>query len=278
MALYCDVVALTGSTAANTDGTAVNITLNSAARRILYFGAQLADATLTAAEARSGVVNVTGPGIDNAPFRFPSGYMMGAGLAPEDSALSDAVWYPVDIPTSPNAVYSFSTRNTASTAAELVNAYAIYSDGEGHPQVSGVWESHGLRGPAKYMVAPDPTSITATTETALTAITVPGNASQVLGFTVAGATNGVKTTAEEFSARARWTATGVRGQFEPSQIWPVLGTLSAGAGAIIDSSPFMVEFYPVSWAVQPNSTMTANVTLRTAVTNATAFRAFVAFR
>src|SRR3989337_884892 len=124
MALYCDVIA-------------GNITMNSAARRFLYFGSQLADATLTAAEGRSGVVNVTGPGIDNAPFRFPSGYEQGATLAGEDSSPSDAGWYPVDIPTSPNAVYSFSTRNTASTAAELVNAYAIYSDGEGHPQGVG---------------------------------------------------------------------------------------------------------------------------------------------
>ena len=35
MALYCDVIALTASTAANTDGTAGNITMNSAARRVL---------------------------------------------------------------------------------------------------------------------------------------------------------------------------------------------------------------------------------------------------
>lgn len=273
--LYCDNVTLTGSTTTNTDGTSATLTLNSFAKRLLYIGAINVDATLTAAEGRQSVIALLGgPGVDNAPLRIPAGLFVGAGLAPEDSANSGPVFYPIDIPSSPNAVYTFAHRGLGSTVAELMNVFVIYSDGEGH---GANWSMHGLRAVPKYYQSPDSTSITATTETALTAITVPGNARECVGLGVASVTNGVKTTAEEFSARVRWTATGSRVAFEPAQIWPVEGALSAGLGAIIDSTPYIFQFSPLRFGVVPNSTITGNVTLRTAVTNATAFRAFAAF-
>lgn len=275
--LYSDNTTLTGSTSTNTDGTSVTVTLNGVAKRILYIGAINVDATLTAAEARQSVIVVLGgPGVDNAPLRIPTS-CRSAGLAPQGADSADYIFYPIDIAASPNAVYTLAHRGLASTAAELMNAFVVYSDGEGHPSAS-MQHLFGLRAPPRYYISPDSTSITATTETALSAITVPGNASECVGLACSGVKNGVVVTAEEFSARVRWTGTGVKGVFEPAQIWPVDGALDAGLGTIINAPGQVPDFAPLRFGVVPNSTLTGNVTLRTAVTNATAFRSFGAFR
>ncbi len=281
--LYSDRVQLIGNTADDTDGAAVDLTLNGKASRILYVWGQIADATRTAAEGRQMSIFVTGDidkGGSPRPL-IPCGTMRGSSLGSTiDEADASVSFYPVNWPTSPNAVLSMGLRGIGGTVAQLAEVGVIYSDGEGHPQV-GSWNAHGLRAPPTWMISTNDTAVTATdVETALPAITVPGNASQCVGLAVGAALDGVLVTAEEVLATVRWTATGANvDQFEPAQRWPIPGVgQDAGLSTVIHGpSGGPVQFMPLSFPVTRNSTLTPLVTFRTAVTNAFQFRGYAAF-
>ncbi len=281
--LYSDRVQVTGSASDDTDGTAVDLTLNGQASRILYVWGQVVDATRTAAEGRQTSIFLTGDiGLGGSPRPLiPCGTMRGSSLGSTiDEADAGVQFYAVDWETSPNAVISMGLRGIGGTVAQLAEVGLVYSDGEGHPPVR-MWHQHGLRGIPKWVISTDDTAITATTtETALAPITVPGNATQCIGLGIGAALDGVLVTAEEVMATVRWSATGaVVTQFEPAQRWPIPGVgQDAGLSTIIHGpSGGPVEFMPLSFGVTKNSTLTPAVTFRTAVTNAFQFRGYAAF-
>ncbi len=281
--LYSDRVQLTGNTADDTDGAAIDLTLNGQASRILYVWGQIADATRTAAEGRQSSIFLTGDiGTGGSPRPLvPIGTQRGSSLGGTiDEADAGVSFYPVDWETSPNAVISMGLRGIGGTVAQLAEAGLIYSDGEGHPP-AGPWNGMGLRAAPKWMISTDDTAITAsTTETALAAITVPGNASQCVGLAVGAALDGVLVTAEEVLATVRWSATGANvTQFEPAQRWPIPGVgQDAGLSTVIHGpSGGPVQFMPLMFPVTRNSTLTPQITFRTAVTNAYQFRGYAAF-
>ncbi len=280
--LYSDRVQLTASTSDDTDGTAVDLTLNGQARRILYVWGQVADATRTPAEGRQMNVFLSGDFAPGSPRPLiPVGTMRGSSLGSTvDEADASVQFYPVDWETSANGVISMGLRGLGGTAAQLAEVGLVYSDGESHPAV-GPWMNKGLRAAPKWVISTDDTAITnSTTETALAAITVPGQARTCVGLGIGAALDGVLVTAEEVMATVRWTATGadVR-HFEPAQRWPIPGVgQDAGLSTIIHGpSGGPVRFMPLMFGVTPASILTPLVTFRTAVTNAFQFRGYAAF-
>ncbi len=280
--LYSDRVQLTASTSDDTDGTAVDLTLNGQARRILYVWGQIADATRTPAEGRQMNVFLSGDFAPGSPRPLiPVGTMRGSSLGSTvDEADASVQFYPVDWETSPNGVISMGLRGLGGTAAQLAEVGLVYSDGEGHPPV-GPWMNKGLRAAPKWIISTDDTAISSTvTETSLASITVPGQARTCVGLGIGAALDGVLVTAEEVLATVRWTATGAEvRQFEPAQRWPIPGVgQDAGLSTVIHGpSGGPVEFMPVMFPVTPTSVLTPLVTFRTAVTNAFQFRGYAAF-
>ncbi len=281
--LYSDRVQLTANAADDTDGTAVDLTLNGQAKRILYVWGAIADVTRTPAEGRQSSIFLTGDiGVGGSPRPLvPIGTQRGSSLGGTvDEADANVSFYPVDWETSPNAVISMGLRGIGGTAAQIAEAGLIYSDGEGHPP-AGPWNGMGLRAAPKWIISTDQTTITnSVVETALGAITVPGNAVQCVGLGVGGALDGILVTAEEVLPTVRWSATGANvTQFEPAQRWPIPGNyFDAGLSTVIlGPSGGPVEFMPLMFGVSRNSTITPQVTFRTAVTNAYQFRGYAAF-
>ncbi len=281
--LYSDRVAITSSTSNDTDSATAKLTLNGKATRILYVWSVVTDQTNTAAEGKIESVFATGDidrGGSPRPL-IPVAAGVGSGLGTDQgNAFVPAIFHPVDWTTTPNGVISLGVRGLGGTVASLSEIGLVYSDGEGHPSQNH-WMARGLREPPTWVIGTDLTAITnSTTETPLASITVPGNASECVGLACMGVSDGVQVTAEEFSARVRWTATGANvDQFEPAQVWPTSWNADAGLGSEIESgaSPFPPEYMPLRFPVQKNSTMTANVTFTTAVTNASNFYSWAAF-
>lgn len=281
--LYSDRVAITSSTSNDTDSATANITLNGKAKRILYVWGVTTEATNTAAEGKIESVFATGDidrGGSPRPL-VPITAGVGSGLgADRRNAFVPASFHPVDWGTTPNGVITLGVRGLGGGAATLSDIGLVYSDGEGHPPASS-WMGRGLRAPPTWVLGTDLTAITnSTTETALASITVPGNATECVGLACMGVSDGVQVTAEEFNSRVRWTATGAQvDQFEPAQTWPTAWNADAGIGAVIDEgvAPTPPEYMPLRFGVAQNSTLTANVTFRTAVTNAANFYSWAAF-
>ncbi len=281
--LYSDRVQVSENAADDTDGAAVDLTLNGQAKRILYVWGQHADITNTPAEGKQASIFLTGDiGVGGSPRPLvPCGNMRGSSLGSDmDAVDAQVAFYPVDWQTSPNGVISMGLRGIAGTAVGVAEIGLVYSDGEGHPAIGG-WHSHGLRAVPKWYISTDDTAISAsTTETALEAITVPGNARTCVGLGVGGALDGVRVTAQEVLATVRWAATGANvKQFEPAQRWPIPGVGNdAGLASEINAhSGGPVEFMPLLFGVTPNSTLTAFVTFRASVTNNVQFRPYAAF-
>jgi len=269
MAIYCDFARPTSSATDDTLGTSVNLTLNGKARKVFLVGATGGDQTLTAAEGSERHIVFSGDvGISPLPT-IPLGSIVGSGLATTDGYNADVSWFPVDWSMGPNAVLTINDTGIGGTAADLMTVFVMYSDGEIPSFPNYYCAARGLRAVPKYYITGAFTTIAAsTTETALTAITVPGGARQLVGMAASAVTDGVKVTAEEFFATVRWTATGMGGQFEPAQRWPIIGNYSASQGTPISSaSADKLVYSPVSYTAQPNSTLTGNLTFQTAVSN-----------
>lgn len=281
--LYSDQASITSNTANDTDSATANITLNGQAKRILYVWGITTDVTNTAAEGKIESVFATGDidrGGSPRPL-VPVTAGVGSGLGSDrPNAFVPATFHPVDWGTSPNGVITLGVRGLGGAAATLSQIGLVYSDGEGHPPAPS-WMSRGLRAPPVWVLGTDLTAITnSVTETPLAAITVPGNAKECVGLACMGVSDGVQVTAEEFNTRVRWTATGANvKQFEPAQVWPTSWNADAGIGAEIGEgvAPTAPEYMPLRFGVTKNSTLTANVTFRTAVTNAANFYSWAAF-
>ncbi len=281
--LYSDRVAITGNTSNDTDSATADITLNGQAKRILYVWSVVTDQTATAAEGKIESVFATGD-IDRGgsprpliPVTAGVGSFLGS-VAPNDFV--PATFHPVDWGTAPNGVITLGVRGLGGAVGSVLDIGLVYSDGEGHPPPSA-WMGRGLRAPPTWVLGTDLTAITnSTTETALASITVPGNARECVGLACMGVSDGVQVTAEEFNTRVRWTATGANvKQFEPAQIWPTSWNANAGLSTTIDRgvAPSPPEYMPLRFGVTKNSSLTARVTFRTAVTNAANFYSWAAF-
>ncbi len=281
--LYSDQVSITSNTTNDTDSATANITLNGQAKRILYVWGITTKATNTAAEGKLLSVFATGDinrGGSPRPL-IPITAGVGSGLGGDRrNAFVPPAFHPVDWQTSPNGVISLGARGLGGGVAHLSQIGLVYSDGEGHPTATA-WMGRGLRAPPVCVLGTYLTAITnSTTETPLAAITVPGNARECVGLACMGVSDGVQVTAQEFNTRVRWTATGANvKQFEPSQVWPTSWNADAGIGSVIDEgvAPTAPEYMPLRFGVTKNSTITANVTFRSAVTNAANFYSWAAF-
>ena len=280
--LYSDFAAPTVSTTADTAGTTANITYNGKASRVLGVWGTVVAQTLTAAQAVKGYALFTGDGVPSPVPNIPVGQWRGAGLAPQGANAADPTFMPIDWQAVAQGTVTVDVRNAASTAAPLAQIGLIYSDGETLPLDFGIFQDPWhLRGIPKLTITATPTSITAITETALGTMTVPPNYTTCVGITALAESNGVKVTAEEFAGVVRYSNTGATvPQFEPAQRWPFFGQLSAGLGAIIDSPglPLPSLWHPLTFGNAQNAVITPNITLRTAVSNATSFQSFAAFR
>ncbi len=281
--LYSDRVSITSNTSDDTDSATADLALNGKAKRILYVWGVTTDQTNTAAEGKIESVFVTGD-IDKGgsprpliPVTAGVGSHLGS-VTP--NAFVPASFHPVDWKTVSNGTITLGVRGLGGGAATLSEIGLVYSDGEGHPPPSA-WMGRGLRAPPTWVIGTDRTAITnSTTETALATITVPGNARECVGLACMGVSDGVQVAAEEFLTRVRWTATGANvAQFEPAQVWPTAWNADAGLSTTIDAgvAPSPPEYMPLRFGVQKNSTLTANVTFRTAVTNAANFYSWAAF-
>lgn len=283
---YSNAVNLTASVSADTNSASGTIQLNAVGRKVLYLAGSGGTPTNTTAESVMSRLECLDAGFSPNP-RFPIFKQRGSGLiGTADSLNADTDWPFQSVSgfiasQNGNTTFTFQERGEASTGAYLHTVFLIYSDGEGYFD-DKVWIYNGLRGIPKFMVSPDPTDITAsTTETVATnLLNVPSDAKECIGLATFMGTTGTKVTAEECLARARYTSTAYVGKpnpFEPSQIWPVSGNLMAGASTTINNDVANVKWSPLKFPVTGSGTITHLWTMRTAVSNATAFYNYGAF-
>ena len=287
--LYCVQVAPTTSTTDDADGTSANVTLNGWAQKILYVGGYEVDATHTTAEGRHMSVITTGDVTwGGGPVsRIPLGTTRHAAFVGGDSLAGSRLadtFYPVNWTTGPNAVVTANTRGIGGTVAEEADVFYLYSDGESHPSAMPIWGGgRGLRGIPSVYVRNDLTAITASTAaTNGAAITVPSQHTTIVGIATVEIKDGTIVAADELNSRVRYTGTGLPARFEPHQIWPINnGAADAGlqglANASVDHESVTVEFIPHLFQASPNSTITAEYTMRSAITAATEHYDYIAF-
>jgi hypothetical protein len=283
--LYSDFCAPTVSTSADTAAATATIKFNGVGGKVLGIWGAGGAQTLTAAQAIKFYAQFTGDGVPSPVPNIPFGMWTSAGLAPQGASSGDATFFPVNWPAIKLGTVTIGVLNAASSTAPLVQVGLIYGT-DSLPAIQAITQDPwNIRDIPQLVVTATPTSVTTTAELGVGTITVPPNYTNCVGLTTLGTKNGVVVTAEEFFGTARYTATGATsGQFEPAQNWPFFGQMQAGLGAIIGAPTSMppgglpTNWHPLAFGNAQNATLQSLVTLRTAITNASSFQVFGAFK
>lgn len=248
-------------------GTAVTLTLNSKARKIHAIINVGSDPTYTTAEGGASVIRLNSTSIQGLANRdFLSGPVTTSGPATNSSGqgmIQDII--PLDLDVSGNEDIDVSAYPTTTlTTARLHEVGILYSDGS----VPSDW----------LMKFPNPlpmkgadevnASQLTTTETGLTAITVPSWAKALVAVRPIVHKTGAITAAEEVQGFFRLTSTiadfGVQ-EFPTNALGATLGT-PVGTGMYHDRIPPWIPIYIPTTG--KNESVTPAINLRTAVTTA----------
>ena len=266
MTVYCDVVNVSTGTAVNTFGASATVTLNSKAKRVIGIVSSGADATFTAEEGAASVLRIASDdlGFGNQDFPIPPYTTSGPATNGSGQGAKQNI-LPLDWEAKGNERVVVDVGLTGTiTVARLHAVGVIYTD---EMPLPNDWK---MRFPGIVNVkggASVNASQLTTTETALTAITVPGWAKEIIAAKAAVLKTGAITAAEEVLAVFRLNSTipdlGIQ-EFPSNGIGATLGT-PVGTGISFDDIPWIPMYVPMRGK---NETVTPQVNLRTAVTTA----------
>jgi len=182
--LYSDEVTLTSGTTADAFGTAGTITLGNQARRLIAIVHSACETVYITAEGGSSILQVISKSLGMADTRFGVGPYIASGPATNAEGNADQPEViPLDIPCTGGEVVSFATApiSTVSNARSHM-VQLLYSDNLFPPKD---WLSRFSDVvPTRDGYETDAQQLT-TTRTALTAITVPSWAREIVGVKVA---------------------------------------------------------------------------------------------
>lgn len=194
--LYSDEVNITGGTTADTFGTAGTITLGNQARRILGIVTSAAETVYTTAEGSAEQLKLVSTSLSIADTRFMVGPYVTSGPATNASGRGNVPEViPLDIPCAGGEVLSLSSapQQTVTTGRSRM-VQVLYTDSNPNPPNDWLARFPNTV-PARDGFTVDAQQ-TSTTRTALTAITIPSWAKEIIGIKVWTAKTGAITTGE----------------------------------------------------------------------------------
>lgn len=271
MALYSDVVtaAAVGATAGTYDSVGT-ITLRADAKYLYGFWVSAATATSTAAEAVSGSLKISSPdlGIGDQTFSCPP-YNGGAPATNIGFTCNAAEFIPMFKKVAGKTTINiyFSSNLPDPTGATSVVVGCVYEAGIDGKQIPGeVMKTWPYMAPVGVGgVNQSKAAITTVAATAIGDVTIPGWASEIIGFKHYMIPN-LMTAGEEVNGYVEYTST--IPDFSP-QKWPLAFAVNAplgtpvGAGAAPIEVPSFATYFPKS---SQNETISAKVALNVAIT------------
>mgnify|MGYP001564247623 CR=1 FL=1 len=265
--LYSDNASISAGTTADSFGTAVTVSLGDQARRLVGLIISGADPTYTTAEGGAARVRLNSdsiPGLANQDWI--SGPVTTSGPATNSSGQScvqDVI--PLDYDVKGNEDIDISIAPTTTlTTARLYEVAVQYTDGQVPADIIAAIGKGPIASKGSRTVD---ASQTTTTETALTAITVPSWAKEVVGCRAVAHKTGAITGGEEVGGFFRLTSTiaGIGVQEYPTNfLGATLGT-PVGTGMNESQIPWLPMHIKTPGT---NQTITPSINLRTAVTTA----------
>lgn len=267
--LYSNNASISSGTTVDSFGTAVTVTLGDQARKLVGLIVAGADPTFTTAEGGAVRVRMNStsiPGLANQDFL--SGPVTTSGPATNSSGQSgvqDTI--PLDYTVGGNEDIDLDIATTTTlTTARLYEVAVLYMDEKGVPADIQATIGTGRIVGAKGARTVDASQLS-TTETALTAITVPSWAKEVIGCRAVVHKTGAITAGEEVGGFFRLTSTiaGIGDQEYPTNfVGATLGT-PVGTGQSYDYIPWLPMHIKTTGT---NQTITPSINLRTAITTA----------
>jgi len=260
---YQRVGAITGGVVASTFGTAVSTTLRTQAKGLLGLAIVGVDATVTAAEGKSSEVRINSKSLDMVNEVFLTGpYVTSAPATHESGHVCVPEIIPLDIPCKGGEQVSIDCAPAgASTAGIVYEAALIYYD---TPPPMAWLQRFPKVMPFRGGDVKDAQQLT-TTRTALTAITVPGSRSAIVGVKGAVTKTGAITAGEECIGYFELDSTipnSTPQEVPGAATSATLGT-PVGTGGHIGLFEYMPTYIPIGGKDQ---TVTPYIHLRTAIT------------
>lgn len=268
MTIFCDVAEILSGTTVDTFGTAGTIVVNSKAKRLIGIISQAIDTIFTTAEGSTVRlrINSTGvPKLTNLDFQIPALETSGpATNSSGQSALQDVT--PIDFPLVGNETISFDAAPTTTiTTARQVEVGLLYSDGN---VPADIYAAIGNDCPVPIggSATVDASQLTVV-PTALSAITVPGWAREIIACRACVYKTGAITTGEWeqgfFSLTGTIADMGVQ-KYPLNGLGSTLGT-PVGTGMYESKLPWLPMHIPTPGK---DITITPQINLRHAVTTA----------
>jgi hypothetical protein len=279
--LYCDVVtaASVGATAGTFDSIGT-VTLRADARNLLGFWVEAALATSTAAEAFSGVIKVSSSdlGIGDQTFSCPP-YSGGAPATNIGMSAVASEFFPMyrAVGGKTTISFSYSSNLPDPTGAASVVVGVIYEAGSGTIPADAMKNWPNMAPLSVGAVTQSKASITTVAATAVGSVTIPGWATEILGFKQYMVPN-LMTAGEETVGYVEYTST--IPDFAP-QKWPFAFAINAplgtpvGQGANAFDPCVMGAWFQKS---KQNETINANVYLNVAITTGSPIVSTVYYR
>ncbi len=268
MTIWSDEAAVASGTTVDTFGTGVNVILNNDAKKLVGIIAMSVDQTYTTAEGSAIRLRMNSSGIKDfsGPADWPIGSLETSGPATNSSGqgcVQEII--PLDINTTGGETITFDAAPTTTiTTARLIEVAILYSNGN----VPGDILANIATPPVAHRgsTTVDASQLT-TTATALSAITVPGWAKEIVGCKAFMHKTGAVTSGEEvlgfFSLTSTIPGVGIQ-EYPTNGQGATLGT-PVGTGQYENRIPWLPMHIPTPGK---DATITPTVVLRTAVTTA----------
>lgn len=246
--LYSDEVTITGGTSVDTFGTAGSITLGNQARRILGIITSACDTVYTAAQGASEQLQVVSSSLSIADTRFKVGPFATSGPATNSSGQGNIPEViPLDIPCAGGEVLNFKTApSTAVTTGRSRMVQLLYTDANPAPPADWLARFPNCV-PARDGFTVDAAQLT-TTRTALSNITVPSWAKEIIGIKVTDIKTGAITAAqyEQIYVEITGTIPNITpNKWISNSLGATLGT-PVGTGAYDSLMPYLPMWIPLS--------------------------------
>jgi len=268
MTIYCDNASLTSGTTVDTFGTGVNIILNASAKKIIGVITVSYDSVFTAAEGSATRLRLNSSGVPKlAAIDQLIGCLETSGPATNSSGQScTQQTTPLDFDTVGGETITIDAAPTTTiTTGRRIQVGLLYRNSDSSKDVEDQIGNDNIAD-AKGFTSVDASQLT-TTATALTAITIPGWAREIIGCKAVVHKSGAITTGESVGGFFGLTSTipdiGVQ-NYPTNGLGATLGT-PVGTGMYDNKIPWL----PMSIKTPgKDATVTPTINLRSAVTTA----------
>src|SRR5712664_1702056 len=268
MTIYCDNASLTSGTTVDTFGTGVNIILNASAKKIIGVITVSYDSVFTAAEGSATRLRLNSSGVPKlAAIDQRIGCLETSGPATNSSGQScTQQTTTLDFDTVGGETITIDAAPTTTiTTGRRIQVGLLYRNSDSSKDVEDQIGNDNIAD-AKGFTSVDASQLT-TTATALTAITIPGWAREIIGCKAVVHKSGAITTGESVGGFFGLTSTipdiGVQ-NYPTNGLGATLGT-PVGTGMYDNKIPWL----PMSIKTPgKDATVTPTINLRSAVTTA----------